>query len=156
MGVKLFDQVIEIPTVVANNAPFLADMFLYSHEREFLDGFIPNRQRKHAGMVDLRYHHADALINYMKHIYLRELTDKETKKSETEAAYLKLLWIREENDKLQCCFMMYMMNLASILLTCHLSGNIYYPACHPSPNSPDMITTSYIMTLNIATRCSQS
>ena len=60
-GGRLFRQVIGIP-MGTNCAPLLADLFLYSHENEFLENMIKGGHRKLARSFNLRYRYIDDLI----------------------------------------------------------------------------------------------
>ena len=59
--VKLFRQVIGI-LIGTNCAPFLADLFLYSYESEFLDSLAGGGHRKLARSFYLCYRYIDFLI----------------------------------------------------------------------------------------------
>ena len=46
-----------------NCAPFLADVFLYSYENEFLDKLVKEGKRKLARKFNLSYRYIDNLIS---------------------------------------------------------------------------------------------
>ena len=60
-GGRLLRQVIGIP-VGTNCAPYLADLFLYSYENEFLDNMIKSGHRRLARSFNLCYKYIDDLI----------------------------------------------------------------------------------------------
>ena len=62
-GEQTFRQVIGIP-MGTNCAPLLADLFLYSYEAEFLDGFIRKGNRKIAQSFNLTFRYIDDLISF--------------------------------------------------------------------------------------------
>ena len=64
-GGCLFRQVIAIP-MGTNCAPWLADLFLYSYESEFLDNMIRGGHRKLARSFNLCYRYIDDLIVFNK------------------------------------------------------------------------------------------
>ena len=104
-GGQLFRQTIGIP-METNCAPLLADLFLYSYEREFLDKLIKEGKRKLAGKFNLSYRYIDDLISFnnkrfkefISDIYPKELTISETTESTSIASYLDLLFIREKQQ----------------------------------------------------------
>ena len=106
-GGRLFHQVIGIPTGT-NCAPLLADHFLYSYENEFLDNMIKSGHRRLARSFNLCYRYIDDLIvfnnktflDYLKDIYLSQLTVEKTNKSDHLADYLDLTFIIDSGRKL--------------------------------------------------------
>ena len=86
---RLFRQVIRIP-VGTNCAPLLADLFLYSYEKEFLDNMIRGGHRRLARSFNLCYRYIDDLIvfnnkkslDYLKEIYPSKLTAEKANKSD--------------------------------------------------------------------------
>ena len=80
-GGSLFRQMIGIP-MGTNCAPLLADLFLYSYEKEFLDNMIRSGHRRLARSFNLCYRYIDDLIvfnnkkfvDYLKEIYPSQLT----------------------------------------------------------------------------------
>ena len=62
-GGRLFHQVIGIP-MVANCAPLLVDLFLFSYENEFLDNMIKSGHRRIARSFNLCYRYIDDLIAF--------------------------------------------------------------------------------------------
>ena len=84
LGVQLFQQMVGIP-IGTNCVPLLADLFLYSHENEFLDKLIKEGRRKLARKFNLSYHYTDDIISFnnkrfkefISDIYPKELTVSE-------------------------------------------------------------------------------
>ena len=84
-----------------NCAPLLADLFLYSYENEFLDNMIRSGPRTLARSFNLCHRHTDDLIvfnnkkflDYLKEIYLSQLTVEKANKSDHLADYLDLTFI---------------------------------------------------------------
>ena len=81
--------------------PPQADLFLYSHESEFLDNMIRSGHRKLARSFNLCYRHTDDLIvfnnkmlgDYVKEIYPFQLTVEKANTSDDLANYLDLTFI---------------------------------------------------------------
>ena len=104
---RLFRQVIRIP-VGTNCAPLLADLFLYSYEKEFLDNMIRGGHRRLARSFNLCYRYIDDLIvfnnkkflDYLKEIYPSKLTAEKANKSDHLADYLDLTFIIDSGGKL--------------------------------------------------------
>ena len=71
---RLFSQMIAIP-MGTNCAPLLADLFLYSHENEFLDNMIRNGHRSLARSFNLCYRYMDDLIVFNNKKFLDYLRD---------------------------------------------------------------------------------
>ena len=77
----------------------LADLFLYSHEKEFLDKLIKEGKRKLSRKFNLSYHYIDDLISFnnkrlkefISDIYLKKLTISETTESTSVASYFDFL-----------------------------------------------------------------
>ena len=59
-GGCIFHQVVGIP-IRTNCAPFLADLFLYSYESEFLDSLVRSGRRKLDRSFNLCYRYIDDL-----------------------------------------------------------------------------------------------
>ena len=91
-----------------NCASLLADLFLYSHENEFLDNMIRSGHRRLARSFNLCYRYTDDLIvfnnkkflDYLKEIYLSQLTVEKAIKSDHLADYLDLAFIIDNEGKL--------------------------------------------------------
>ena len=106
-GGCLFRQVIGIP-MGTNCAPLLADLFLYSYESELLDNMIRSGHRKLARSSNLCYRYTDDLIvfnkkkfgDYVKEIYLFQLTVEKANTSDDLADYLDLTFIIGSNNRL--------------------------------------------------------
>ena len=103
----LFCQVIGIP-MGTNGAPLHANLFLYSYENEFQDNMIRSGHRRLAWSFNLCYRYINDLIvfnnkmffNYLKEIYLSQLTAEKTNKSDHLADYLDLTFIINSGGKL--------------------------------------------------------
>ena len=108
-GGCLFRQVIGIP-MATTCAPLLADLFLYSYEREFLDNMIRGGLRKLVSYrsFNLCYRYIDDLIvfnnkkfrDYVKEIYPSQLTVEKANTSEDLANYLDLTFSIESSNRL--------------------------------------------------------
>ena len=105
-GGHLFRQVTGIP-MGTNCAPLLADLFLYSYEKEFLDKMIRSGHRRLARSFNLCYRYTDDLIvfsnkkflDYLKEIYPSQLTVEKASKSDHLADYLDLTFIIDSGSK---------------------------------------------------------
>ena len=64
-GGCIFHQVIGIP-IRTNCAPFLADLFLYSHESEFLDNLVRSGHGKLDRSFNLCYRYIDDCFQQQK------------------------------------------------------------------------------------------
>ena len=106
-GGQLFRQMVGIP-MGTNCAPLLADLFLYSYEKEFLDKLIKEGKRKLARRFNLSYRYIDDLISFnnkrfkvfISDIYPKELTISETTESTSVASYLDLLFTRDRSNNI--------------------------------------------------------
>ena len=104
-GGQLFRQTVGI-SMGTNCAPLLNDLFLYSHENEFLNKLFKEGERKLARKFNLSYRYIDDLISFNNKrfkefifdIYPKELTISETTESASVASYLDLLFTRDENN----------------------------------------------------------
>ena len=91
-----------------NCAPLLADLFLFSHENEFLDKLIKEGKRKLARKLKLLYRYTDDLISFnnkifkefISDIYPKELTISEITESTSVAPYLDLLFTRDKSNNI--------------------------------------------------------
>ena len=105
-GGCLFHQVIGNP-MGTNCVPLLADLFLYSYENENLDNMIKSGHKRLARSFNLCYRYKDDLIvfnnktflDYLKEIYLSELTVEKANKSDHLADYLDLTFIIDSGGK---------------------------------------------------------
>ena len=106
-GRCLFRQVIGIP-MGTNCAALLADLFLFSYESDVLDNMIRSGHRKLAMSFNLCYRYIDDLIvfnnkkfgDYVKEIYLSQLTVEKANTSDDLANYQDLTFIIESNSRL--------------------------------------------------------
>ena len=91
-GWCLFCQVIEIP-MGTNCVILLADLFLYSHESEFLDSLVRSGNRKLARSFNLCYRYIDDItvfknrkfIDYVRDIYPSELNVEKANRLDDQA-----------------------------------------------------------------------
>ena len=106
-GGQLFRQMVGIP-MRTSCAPLLADLFLYSHENEFLDKLIKEGKIKLARKFNLSCCYIDDLISFnnkrfkefISDIYRSELTVFETTESTSVASYLDLLFTRDKSNNI--------------------------------------------------------
>ena len=93
-----------------NYAPLLADLFLYSYEKDFLENMIRSGHRRLAMSFNLCYRYTHDLIvfnntkflDYLKEKYPSQLTaEKAINKSDHLADYLDLTFIMDNGDMLQ-------------------------------------------------------
>ena len=106
-GECLFSQVIGIP-MGTNCAPLLTDLFLYSHENEFLDSLVKSGHRRFARSFNRFYRYIDDLIvfnnknflDYVKDIYLHQLNAEKANRLDDQANYLDLTFIIGNNNRL--------------------------------------------------------
>ena len=91
-----------------NCASSLTDLFLYSYENEFLDNMMRSGHRTLARSFNLCYRYIDDLIvfnnkkflDYLKEIYLSQLTVVKANKSDHLADYPDLTFIKDSGGKL--------------------------------------------------------
>ena len=91
-----------------NCAPLLTYLFLYLYESEFLDSLVRNGHKRHAGSFNFCYRYVDDLIvfnnkkfiDYVKDIYLSELSVKKANRLHDLADYLDLRFIIGSNNRL--------------------------------------------------------
>ena len=106
-GGQLFRQTVGIP-MGTNCAPLLADLFLCSHENEFLDKLIKEGKRKLARKFNLSYRYIDDLISFnnkrfnefISDIYNKELIISEITESTSVASHLDPLFTRDDNNNI--------------------------------------------------------
>ena len=110
-GGQLFRQTVGI-SKGTNCAPLLADLCLYSYENKFSDELIKEGKRKLARKFNLSYRYIDDIISFcnerkdlnfnefISDIYPKELTIYETAESTSVAAYLDLVFARDENNNI--------------------------------------------------------
>ena len=83
-------------------------IFLYSHETEFLDGMMKSGHRRLVKSFHLCCRYTDVLIvfnndrygDYVKEVYLSQLTFEKGNKSDDLADYLDLAFIKDDNNVL--------------------------------------------------------
>ena len=104
---SFFDRQLAFP-LEQTASRYLAGLFLYSYENEFLSKLIKEGKRKLARKFNLSYSYIDDLIsfNYKRFkefnsdIYPKELTISETTESTSVASYLDLLFTGDENNNI--------------------------------------------------------
>ena len=82
----------------ANCAPFFADLFLYSYEAEFIQGFLKKNERKLAIFFNLTFRYIDDVLSlnnckfgdFVDHIYPMELEIKDTTDTDRSVSSLDL------------------------------------------------------------------
>ena len=92
-----------------NCAPFLADIFLYSYEAEFIQSLLSIGKKKLASQFNFTYRYIDDVLsinnpdfeNYLGQMYPAELEIKDTTESNTSASYLDLLLSVESDGQLR-------------------------------------------------------
>ena len=95
-GGKVFQQIVGIP-MGTNCAPFLADIFLYSYEAEFIQSLLSTGKKRLASQFNFTYRYIDDVLsinnpdfaNYLGQMYPAELEIKDT----TERNTLLPTWI---------------------------------------------------------------
>ena len=100
-----FRQVIGIP-MGTNCVPLLADLFLYSHETEYLDRLLSKGNRTLARKFNFTYRYIDNLISfrnknfqkYLSKIYAKELQIKPTAQSDFVTHYLDLTFMKDKSN----------------------------------------------------------
>ena len=96
-GGTLFQQVVDIP-MGTNCAPFLADLFLYSYESEFLQKLVKDKKIHEARAFNFTYRYIDDVLSinnsrsaeFLPLIYPPELEVKETTDTASSASLLDL------------------------------------------------------------------
>ena len=81
-----------------NSAPLLADLFLYSHEAEFIQSLLRSDKKTVAKSFNFTYRYIDDVLSlnnptfgdYLEVIYPTELEVKDTTESINSASYLDL------------------------------------------------------------------
>ena len=79
-----------------NCPPFLADMFIYSYEAEFIQSLLSVGKKRLASQFNFTYRYTDDILSinnpdYANHMYPPELEIKYTTESNTSASYFILL-----------------------------------------------------------------
>ena len=104
-GGQIFQQTIGIP-MGTNCAPFLADLFLYSYEAEFVQSLLQADKKHLAQQFNFTYRYIDDVLSlknakfaeYLE-FYPRELEIKETTETATSSSYLAC-YLYIDNGKL--------------------------------------------------------
>ena len=95
---EVFQHIIGIP-MGTNCVPLLADIFLYSHEAEFIQSLLSAGKKRLASQFNFTYRYIDDVLainnpdfeNYLGQMYPPELEIKDTTESNTSASFLDLL-----------------------------------------------------------------
>ena len=105
-GGRIFQQTIGIP-MGTNCVPLFADLFLYSHEAEFVQSLLKAGKKHLAQQFDFTYRYIDDVLSlrntkcamYLEFIYPRELEIKETTGTAASSSYLDC-YLYIDNGKL--------------------------------------------------------
>ena len=105
---KVFKQIIGIPIGI-NCAPLLSDIFLYSHEAEFIQSLLSACQKRLASQFNFTKRYIDDELsinnqdfeNYLGQMYSLELEIKDTAESNTSASFLDLLLLIGRDGQLR-------------------------------------------------------
>ena len=95
---NVFKQIIGIP-MATNCAPLLSDIFLYSHEAEFIQSLLSTGRKRLESQFNFTYRYIDDVLsinnpdfeNYLGQMYPLELEIKDTTESDISTSYLDLL-----------------------------------------------------------------
>jgi hypothetical protein len=97
LGGPIFQQTAGIP-LGTNCAPLLADLFLYSYEADFIQGFLKKNEKKLARSFNFTFRYIDGVLSlnnsrfgdFVHRIYPIELGIKDTTDTDRSASYLDL------------------------------------------------------------------
>jgi len=97
LGGRVFQQTVSI-YMGTNCAPILADLFLYSHETDFIQGLLNKNEKKLARSFNFTFHNIDDVLSLyysrfgdaVDRIYAIELEIKVTTDTDRSASYLDL------------------------------------------------------------------
>ena len=97
---KVFQQIVGIP-MGTNCAPFLADIFFYSYEAEFIQSLLSTGRSQ----FNFTYRYIDGVLSvnnpeYLGQMYSVELEMKDATESNTSVSYLDLLLSIGKDDQL--------------------------------------------------------
>ena len=93
-GRRVFQQTVGIP-VDTNSAPLLADLFLYSHETDFILELLKKNEKKLARSFNFSFRYTDDVLSlndyrfgdFIVRIYPVELEIKDTTDTDRSASY---------------------------------------------------------------------
>jgi len=96
-GGRVFQETVGIP-MGTNCVPLLADLFLYSHEADFIKGLLKKNEKKLARSINFTFRYKDDVISlnnsrfgyFVDLIYPIELEIKDTTDTNRSASYLDL------------------------------------------------------------------
>jgi hypothetical protein len=97
-GEWFFQQTVGIPMGTNYCAPLLADLFLYSHEAEFIQGLLKKNGKKLARSFNFTFHYIDDVLSlnnsrfgdFVDRIYRIELEINDATDTDRSASYLDL------------------------------------------------------------------
>ena len=96
-GGRVFQQTVGIP-MGTNCAPLLADLFLYSHEADFIQGLLKKNKKKLARSFNFTFRYIDDVLplnnsrfgDFVDRIYPIQLETKDTTDTDKSVSYLDL------------------------------------------------------------------
>jgi hypothetical protein len=96
-GGRIFQQTVGIP-MGTNCASLLADLFLYSYEADFIQGFLNKNENKLSRSFNFTFRYIDDVLSlnnsrfgdFVDRIYPIKLEIKDTTDTDTSASYLDL------------------------------------------------------------------
>ncbi len=96
-GGRVFQQTVGIP-MGTNYVPLLADLFLYSYEADFIQGFLKKNERKLTRSFNFTFRYIDDVLSlnnsrlgdFVDRIYPIKLEIKDTTDTDRSASYLDL------------------------------------------------------------------
>ena len=96
-GGRVFQQTVGIP-MATNCDPLLSDLFLYSHEADFIQGLLKKNEKKLARSFNFTFRYIDDVLSlnnsrfgdFVDRIYPIELEIKDTTDTDRSASYLDL------------------------------------------------------------------
>jgi hypothetical protein len=96
-GGRVFQQTVGIP-MDTNCAPLLADLFLYSHEADFIQRLLKKNEKKLVRSFNFTFRYIDDVLSlnnfsfgdFVDRIYPIELEINDTKDTDRSASYLDL------------------------------------------------------------------
>jgi hypothetical protein len=96
-GGRIFQQTVGIP-MGTNCVPLLAELFLCSHEADFIHGLLKKNEKKLARSCNFKFHNIDYVLSLntsrfgdcVDRIYPIELEIKDTTDTDRSASYLDL------------------------------------------------------------------
>jgi hypothetical protein len=107
-GGRDFQQTVGIP-MGTNCAPLLADLFFYSYEADFIQGFLKKNEKKLARSFNFTFCYVDDVFSldnsrfgdFVDRIYPVELEIKDTTDTDRSASYLELHLVIDSEGRLR-------------------------------------------------------